>query len=766
MNRLILLLALCAPGSRAVGQQLDSPRELRNDPQKLSVVLPALAQHVLAVYKDEDRERYLDTLFRLQAVAGHYDDADRSLTTLRELRQAAGGAQPDVSSLRWVIYLRAKSRQVSEQLIFEEAFKQSFREVVGALDEKTAAKQVSWTLGAPAIALENDLQDALERSSDTNALALSEAIDLLRKYFAVGAYGEFRPLLAELQDEDDYRRYIIEKDIGVKTADGATICTLVVRQRNVTARIPALLNFTIYADPGSTMAEARLTASNGYAGVEGLTRGKGCSPDKPVPIEHDGPDADAVITWISKQEWSDGRVGMYGGSYEGFTQWAAAKHLPAALKAIMPSVTFAPGIDFPMPGGIFQTYGYPWPFYTTNNKTLDDRAYFDSKHWDSLNRKFYVSGRAYRELDKLDATPNPIWDRWLEHPTYDAYWQSAIPYKQEFGEINIPVLTTTGYYDGGQIGAIYYFEEHYKYLPNANHYFVIGPYDHISGQHGTRGQKTLRGYSLDPIAQIDIAELRYQWFDYLFKGSRKPDLLKDKVNFEVMGANVWKHAPSLAAMSNKKLRFHLGAISSGQTYRFVEKTDSDKFISQQVNFKDRTDADRVAQPTSGVDSWNDDEFIVSDKLKFFNGLEFMSDPFKTPVEVSGFFSGRLDFLTNKKDFDFNIQFYEQLPSGRYIQLSFYAARASHVRNLSRRHLLVPQKRQQFEFRCNVVTSRLLQTGSRLVIVLKVIKRPDEQINYGTGKDVSDETIADAKSPLRIKWFSSSFVDVPFRSPDY
>ena len=118
---------------------------------------------------------------------------------------------------------------------------------------------------------------------------------------------------------------------------------MVVRPRSVAGRLPALLNFTIYADPGTTLDEARRTASNGYAGVEGLTRGKGCSPDPPVPYEKDGVDAAAVIDWISRQPWSDGRVGMFGGSYEGFTQWAAAKHMPKALKALMPSVTAAPG---------------------------------------------------------------------------------------------------------------------------------------------------------------------------------------------------------------------------------------------------------------------------------------------------------------------------------------------------------------------------------------------------------------------------------------
>ena len=54
------------------------------------------------------------------------------------------------------------------------------------------------------------------------------------------------------------------------------------------------------------------------------------------PFEHDGADAAAVIDWIARQPWSDGRVGMYGGSYNSFAQWAATKHRPPALKAIAP----------------------------------------------------------------------------------------------------------------------------------------------------------------------------------------------------------------------------------------------------------------------------------------------------------------------------------------------------------------------------------------------------------------------------------------------
>jgi hypothetical protein len=88
-------------------------------------------------------------------------------------------------------------------------------------------------------------------------------------------------------------------------------------------------------------------------------------------------------------------------------------------------------------------------------------------------------------------------------------------------------VSTTGYYDGGQIGALYALTQHVKYRPGAEHYLVIGPYDHHSGNRGTVDvlgvqASELSGYKLDPTALIDIGELRYQWCDYIFKGGVKP----------------------------------------------------------------------------------------------------------------------------------------------------------------------------------------------------------------------------------------------------
>jgi hypothetical protein len=77
-------------------------------------------------------------------------------------------------------------------------------------------------------------------------------------------------------------------------------------------------------------------------------------------------------------------------------------------------------------------------------------------------------------------------------------------------------------------------------------------------------------------------------------------------------------------------------------------------------------------------------------------------------------------------------------------------------------LLKAGERQELTFRSERMTSRRLQPGSRLVLVLGINKRPDREINYGTGDDVSEETIADGKIPLKIRWHNDSYVDMPVR----
>jgi len=422
--------------------------------------------------------------------------------------------------------------------------------------------------------------------------------------------------------------------------------------------------------------------------------------------------------------------------------------MPPALKAMMPSVAVAPGIDVPMEGNIFLNLMYPWPLYTASGPMLDETHYNDRERWNRLNRTWYTTGKSYRSLQLIDGTPNPIFEGWLNHPSYDSYWQSLIPNRQEFANINIPILATDGCLGGQALSSPYYFAEHLKYNPHAEHYYLVGPYDHFGAQR--QSQDVLYGYTIDPVARVNIEELRYQWFDYVFKGGPKPELLKDKVNYEVMGANEWKHAPSLEAMSNGSLNFYLSAERAGEGYRLSGlQPSSDAFIEQSIDFADRSDVSAASS-----------DLVVSKTLDSNNGIIFVSEPIPRATEVSGLFSGHLDFVANKKDMDLKVELYQLTPSGEYFRLSYYMVRASNAQDRSQRHLLTPDQRQQLAFKSARVTSRKFQEGSRLVVVLSINRQPDLQINYGAGKDVTDESIADAKVPLRIRWFCDSYLEIP------
>ncbi|MEG3791109.1 CocE/NonD family hydrolase [Lysobacter sp. CCNWLW3] len=752
-------LALCgaaaaAPAPAAKAPTYPVPAAVADDPVWLDAVMPAMAKRLLKDAGEEGRGLDPNQRFRLQLLAGEPAAAERTLEEINATpSQGPVPVRPNLVQYR--LYARALTLQAAEPgLGFDAALARAFEQLVAVMDDRDSAVALRVLNIEPAELprQQRALADALAPLRTQPVLSRDAALALSRAYQVQRHYAVLAPRLPALVAADDARRYLIQRDVAVAMPDGATVCAQIVRQRKAPARQPTLLNFTIYADPVTTLNEARRSASNGYVGVTGTSRGKGCSSDAPVPYEHDGRDAAALIDWIAAQRWSDGRVGMYGGSYEGYTQWAAAKHRPKALKALMPSVTGAPGIDVPMEGGIFYGFQYYWPFYVSNNRQVDTPVMEDYARWDRMHRAWYLGGRAYNDLPQIDGTPNPFYLRWLSHPDYDAYWQAMIPYREEFAGLDLKVLTTTGYYDGAQIGALYYLREHYRYRPQAEHYLVVGPYNHISGQRGTVATGDwLRGYRLDPVAQLDIGLLRYQWFDYVFKGAPKPALLADRINYQVMGANVWKHAPSLAAMGERRQRFHFGPLGQGGRYRFASQSPGpDAYVTQTLDMRDRSDADRLV-PGGG---------IVDKLIDTADSLVFVSEPFAQAGEFSGLFSGHLDLAVNKRDFDFNIGLYELNPQGEYFELSRYQSRASYVADLSQRALLTPGKRSQLDFSSGRLTSRRFQAGSRLVAVLSVLRNPQQQINYGSGKPVAEETIADAGEPVQVKWYGDSYLEIP------
>jgi uncharacterized protein len=581
--------------------------------------------------------------------------------------------------------------------------------------------------------------DGLEKFKGRKSLSVDEAIEL------TADYAPEVPAAGSLIREDQRRRFLIQR-VSIATGDGATIAAIVVRARGGASRTPAALIFTIYAQPDDDTIGAEYGAARGYATAVAYTRGKAWSSGPIAPYENDGRDADRVISWIARQSWSDGQVGMYSGSYNGYTQWAAAKYGNPALKTIVPYVANNPGNGLPMENNIFLFVNYPWIYYVTDNRYLDDAAYAAPVSR-SMNDRWYASGVSYRDVPRFYGRSNPWLQKWLDHPSFDAYWQSLVPYERDFARINIPVLTITGYYDDGQGSALNFLKDHYRYNPYANHYLVIGPYDHLGSQRGHKPDP-LRGYALDPVAQFSTPQLTFDWFDWIMRHRSRPGLLANRINYEVMGANMWRHAATIDAMAAKRERFYLAPKA---LVSLPPQTRS--FMQQTVNFADR-------KTVNGADYYPFP--IIGAKPDLSRGLVFISQPFDRDTEISGFFTGVLQAIVNKRDLDVEAVLYQQLPDGRLMHLSYFMGRASYGDHIDERRLLTPGKLETIPFDRSRLVSRLMQKGSRLLLVVDVVKNGFAEINYGTGKDVSREDIRDARIPLVVQWATTSYIEVPIR----
>jgi uncharacterized protein len=741
-----LVAALRLPAAWAQDLDLHVPSST-SDPG-LAAAMRDLAERVLPVYQEADANRYLNNLSALQLVAGNVDSAWTTRQTLLDRRRAPETGKPIRQDVIFDLYLRARALAAAGPLPFAAAYARAYQQTVPQLSDLDAFTLNEW-LARPVYSFRTALQRLLDQYRSQPRISTDHAIDLIWTYLAFDGYRNFSTVATGLIRDDDRRRYVTDDKVTIMTPDGAQLAARVIRPRNGPATLPALLEFTLGDDPNS---DSRETAAHGYVGVVAYVRSPATS--QVVVFEHDGDDATAVINWITRQPWSDGQVGMFGTRYSGFTAWAALRNMPPALKAVAAVDATAPGVDFPMRNGIFRSQAYRWIRDATNSEVPDYSSDSEDASWQALEKRWYTGGQPYRELDRLAGHPSAVFQRWLSHPSYDYYWHGMVPFGAQFARIRIPVLSITGYYTAGELGSTYYFTQQLKANPKANHTLVIGPWNNESIDNGPTPE--LRGLALDPVAQVDLDDLRYQWFDQIFRRGPWPALIKGRVNVELAGANDWLHAATPQELANGSLRYFLDPVSPkpgpGARYRLaLRRSVHQQPVTQLVKLADRTDADSTPAAT-----------LVAKSLSEQNALILVSDPLSHVTDVVGIPKAHLDFTPNKFDVDLAITMYEQLANGDYVPLfgPAYEFRASYAHDRAHRHLLQAGVQQQLDVTMQRVLGRRLQAGSRLVICIAVIKRPDLQINYGSGGDVSTESIADGRIPMRIRWGGGTYFDLP------
>jgi hypothetical protein len=334
----------------------------------------------------------------------------------------------------------------------------------------------------------------------------------------------------------------VERGVVVKMRDGTVLRADIYRPK-ADGTFPVLLERTPYDKNGSSGFGLK-TAASGYVVIVQDVRGRYTSDGEWYPFKYESDDGFDTVEWAASLPYSDGRVGMFGGSYVGATQMLAAIAQPPHLAGICPVVTAS-------------NYHEGWTYQGGAFEQWFNESWTSGLAQDTLNRSVRSHTNALNGIWKLPLTAYPLFDLpptaadadlthslapyfldWLAHPNYDEYWQRW-SIEEHYSDIKVPMLTVAAWYDiflGGS-------------LRN-----YVGVKLHGGSDVARRGQRllvTIGGHAgsgrkigdidFGPSANFEENDVIVSWYDHLFKNVANEFSSPEPVRIFVMGANQWRN---------------------------------------------------------------------------------------------------------------------------------------------------------------------------------------------------------------------------------
>src|SRR5690349_9525579 len=354
--------------------------------------------------------------------------------------------------------------------------------------------------------------------------------------------------------------------VKIPMRDGVKLNATVFTAHGQKGPQPVIFTFTPYIGDSYT-DRAVYFAKHGYGYALVDVRGRGNSGGEFEPFVNEGKDGYDVVEWLAKQTYCNGKVTMWGGSYAGFDQWTVLKEFPPHLATIVPAAAAHPGVDFPFQYNIFGPYDIQWLTFTSG-VTSNGSLFGNGKFWTAKAREMYMAHSAFQDYYKMVGNSSTVFQKWMKHPTPDAYYDAMAPSPEQYKKMSVPILTITGDYDGDQPGAFTFYKRHMVYgteEAKAKHYLIIGPWDHP----GTRTPKAeVGGLKFGQASVLDLNKLHAEWYDWAMKGGAKPEFLKKRVAYYLVGAEEWKYADSLESISHSTKTMYLSSNGeAGDVFR-------------------------------------------------------------------------------------------------------------------------------------------------------------------------------------------------------
>jgi len=524
----------------------------------------------------------------------------------------------------------------------------------------------------------------------------------------------------------------LQMHVRIPLRDGTYLNATLFRPVGATKPAPVVFMLTPYpADASHPSANYFTKHGFIYAYVD--VRGRGDSPGDFTPLEHEALDGYDVVEWLGSQPWSDGHVGMFGGSYAGGDQWQVAAQHPPHLATIAPVASVRAGVDWPMSNNMPGTYNVQWLTFTTGH-TLYTSLFQDSALWQGAFERFYLSGKAFSQLDVEAGNPLPIFHTWLQHPEFDDYWRKLALTPDQVAGVKLPMLVITGARDGDQPGTLSFYRDHLNADGSqpANYFLVVGPWDHP----GTREPKADFGGEHHAAASvIDVLRLHLEWYRHVFFNEPTPAFLQKNVAYYVSGpgADCWKYADSLAGATKGTRTLYLnGRGGADSLYRSGDLQDAPAGATGASWVSDPADLSHAkAVPAPPGDALHGD------------GLVFHSAPFDRDTEITGQVQIKLSLAIDGPDADIGYDLYLITPDGKAHNLSGDAIRARYRQSLERAVAVKPGETNSYDLGKGLWFSVRAPKGSRLRLVLQSVNDVWSEKNWNASKPVAEQTAADA-----------------------
>ncbi len=550
--------------------------------------------------------------------------------------------------------------------------------------------------------------------------------------------------------------------VKIPLRDGVHLNATIYRPHEQIEALPVIFTLTPYIGD-SYLDRATYFSQNGYVYALVDVRGRGNSEGAFEPFANEGRDGYDAVEWLAKQPWCNGKVAMWGGSYAGFDQWAALKEFPPHLATIVPAAAAHAGVDFPFFHNVFSSYDMQWLTFTSG-VTGNTNTFRDSAFWTAKFTQLYSAHTPFQELDWVVGNTSTVFRKWLAHPTPDAYWEAMAPTAQDYKQIDIPILTITGDYDGDQAGAMTYYLRHMQYGTSAakeKHYLIIGPWDHA----GTRTpKKEVGGLTFGDASVLDLSKLHKEWYDWTMKGGAKPEFLKNRVAYFVPGAEEWKYVASLEAIAQSHRKFYLSSGGDGakDVFRSGELKETAPSDEKSDHFVyDPLDTRPAALEQKDVPAYLTDQ---THALNLFgDGLIYHSQAFESATEITGYIKLTVWLAMDVPDTDLVAELDEIKPDGTSVQLTSDIERARYRDSLTEGRLVKAGEINRYEFKGFTFFSRRIEKGSRLRLLFVCPNSIQFEKNYNSGGVVAGESAKDARTAHITLYHDSeheSYLEIP------